>query len=256
MDDERDIPRLVVEMPAGNAEAILAALPALIERGAEGVLVTAGGAAPATLVEPVSRIAAAADGLPILLVGPPSVAGEAGAGLVLPELGMASSEARRQIRSGALMGRDVSSIEAAALARGVEFLVGGMADLGGGGSRIAEAIEAAPVPILWRVGGEGEARDAIALGAEGVVLASGPDPMSEFDALSSLAALFPARTASERTVVLNGAPVPLLPDTAITDMLGDFDLEPATVRRNGAAVPRRLWDDTLLVPGDVLETSG
>ena len=48
----------------------------------------------------------------------------------------------------------------------------------------------------------------------------------------------------------------LPPDTAITDLLGDLGLSPTKVRHNGLPVPRRLWDDTLLAPGDILETTG
>jgi sulfur carrier protein ThiS len=61
----------------------------------------------------------------------------------------------------------------------------------------------------------------------------------------------PDRPASaEPTVLVDGVVHPLLPDTAVTDLLADLGRQDArSVSIDGRPLPRRRWDDTLLEPG-------
>lgn len=253
MDHDPELPRLVVTVPFADVGKVRTDWPSLAEAGSDGLLVDAGGVPSADLTGPLGGLVAVAGGSRVLLAGPPGAAGEAGSGLLLPEAGMAAAEARRQLRAGSLLGRETATIEAAALVLGVDFLVCAW-DVSG--ARARRAIESAPVPILWRVGSPDGARTAIEAGAEGVVLDCIEDPATMVEMLRRVSALLPNRADVERVVFVDGVPVALVPETAVTDLLADLGITPSRVRRNGVAVPRRMWDDAVLSPGDVLETSG
>ncbi|MGI9254480.1 MAG: sulfur carrier protein ThiS, partial [Thermomicrobiales bacterium] len=180
--------------------------------------------------------------------GSPSVAGGLGAGVILPERGMGSGEARRLLGPGLLMGREVSSAGVAALVEGVDVVVADLDVLGAAALRAT--IEAGWAATLARVSTPENAAVAMRSGAEGIIV-----PVDGLTEIAAYGRSIPARTREAREIRLNGVSIPLEPDTAITDLLADTGLEGAgAVRVNGSAVPRRGWDDRLLAPGDVVDT--
>jgi sulfur carrier protein ThiS len=251
---DRVVPRLVVEAAADRIVELADRSPSLREVGVEGILVEATATEPDDLEAALRRLVVAAGSIRVTLAGAPRLAAAVGADLLLPASGIAAAEARRQLPAAALLGRELASIAAAGLVVGVDFLVaeGNEQALASGAFRAA--IESAPSPVIWRVDDERAARRVVAAGGEGVIL-----PFHQADGAVATArellAVWPARAVDRRLVVVDGAVVELPPDSAVADVLADLGLRPSRVTRNGVPVPRRTWDERLLEPGDVIETS-
>jgi sulfur carrier protein ThiS len=243
-----EIPRLLIAAGLDEMAALAPSMPQMVADGVDGLLIFAGSAAPEDIERGVAAARSEAAGLPLLIAGSPGVAGNLTAGAVLSERGIGSAEARRLLGPGRLLGREVWSAAAAALAEGLDFLVCDLADLGPEG--VLAAVQTSWSPVLVRIASAADARAAIRAGAEGVIV-----PVAAAALLREIAACLPQREVVEQVVTLDGVPTLLEPDTAVTDLLADAGRDDArSVSINGVAVPRRVWDDRLLAPGDVIET--
>ena len=198
----------------------------------------------------------------IIVEESPTLATAVGAGVLLAERGISTGEARRHLAPGRLLGRVVSSPEAASAATGADFLV--VDPPPGSATTIRAVVEAAWAPVLARVSLDvGAIGDRLAglirAGVEGVVIVAGEDaePATIGAIVSAVRAGLPQRwfrpdplATAEPIVFVDGLAHPLLPDTAVTDLLADFGrLDARSVSIDGRPLPRRRWDDTLLEPG-------
>lgn len=251
MDNERDPPRVVLEIELAEVGRLLSQLRAARSAGVEGVLVPVSGD-PAAAIGALRPMAEAPAELVLLVGGSPAVAAALGAGLVLPERGMASSEARRLLGPAALLAREVSTPAVADVASGIDAVVAGPAATGNSAALIRQFAGSAHGPVLWRASDPEAVRLALAGGAEGVVVsARGPGGY----ALAVAAARWlPERRREPNTVVVDGRPVAWLPDTAVTDLLADLGMRPTRVVLNRVPLPRSRWDDAVLRPGDDIRT--
>ncbi len=243
-----EMPALMIAVALADVAGRGDALVRAVDAGADAVLLEAGSAGPDEARAGIAAVRSALGVRPgVFLLGSPSVAGEAGAGALLPEHGMSSSEARRSLGPGPVLGREVGSPEAAALAEGVDVVVVTVSEIGA--AAVRQAVEGSWAAVLARIGSVEEAVTAFAAGAEGVIL-----PLSGAAAIPAIAGLLPSRERGPATVELNGEAVPLVPHSAITDLLADNGLDGIrTVTINGVSVPRRGWDDRLLETGDRIE---
>jgi thiamine biosynthesis protein ThiS len=206
------------------------------------------------------------------------VASALGLGLHLPEAGIATAEARRRLRAVAMIGRSVHSPLAAAAATGADYLIAGNVyptashpnrpPIGCEG--LARIVAASWAPVL-AIGGITAERvpEVIAAGAHGVAvigaIAAAADPEGAarelramlIDITEEAMETAPSGTAESAslTIVVNGKPVEIPPETTITDFLTEKGLRPnmVIVELNGTVIARRAFAETWLAAGDQLE---
>ena len=210
----------------------------------------------------------------LIVNGRPAVAAALGLGLHLPEAGFVTAEARRQIGSGALLGRSVHSPEAAA-AVGADYLIAGHVfptpskpdepPLGLVGLQQIVAATWAPV---FAIGGitATNAAAAIKSGAQGIAvvgaIGQAPDPArAAADLRTAIDDLLgppqppPLDEDAPMQITINGKETQVEPDTTVADYLADrgFQDRLVAVELNGAILSRRQFDSTHLADGDTLE---
>ena len=245
---DEQVPRLTVVMAL---EAVSTAIGDGVSglAAADSLLIEAWSSAPAAVEAGLAALRDAGWHGAVLLAGSPSVAGALRIGVVLPEHGMGSAEARRELGPGVPLGREIASAAAAALAVGLDFVIVDAIRLGASGLR--EVVESGWSATLARVSTVDEARMSLAAGVDGVVVS-----LVDAGTLGEIVALLPVREVVAASVLLNDAQVRLEPDSSVTDLLQDAGLEHvASVRVNGIAVLRRAWDDRMLETGDRIETT-
>lgn len=280
----RRVPRLMLvtdRRRAGRPMADLVA--AAVAGGVDAVQVREPDLAPGERLELAGRLKEVVGGRAALLVnGDAATAAALGLGLHLPEGGMATAAGRRLVGDGRLVGRSVHSAAAARAASGADYLLAGHVfrsaskprrePLGLGGLR--GIVEAAWEPTL-AIGGieAGLVAEVIGAGAAGVAvvgaIAEAADPERAAARLRAAvdAALAefgePEEEMDARTdaapvpvaITVNGKPVEVEPETAVTDFLADRGLRPTMVivEVNGAIVARSRYDETLFAAGDIVE---
>lgn len=239
----------------------------LLRAGADAIAVEADATVEPALVTTVGK--RLRSNLPpevsVLVAGSPALAGALGAGLLLAERGPATADARRAVPPGAVLARVVTSAAAAAAAVGADLLVAEAPDPESlpPSDLLRAVVEAAWVPVLASLPARPDAIASglpglLAAGAEGALVRPTPSAGGE-ELAASVAAAYPLLPAEwfalppVPTVRVDGIIVPLLPDTAITDLLADLGRTPKRVSVNGAIVPHRRWDDTLLAPDDQVQ---
>ncbi len=205
----------------------------------------------------------------------PSIAADLGLALHLPEAGIATAEARRAVGSTTIIGRSVHSPAAATAATGADYLLAGHVfpsrskpgtpPIGLTGFR--QIMEATWQPVL-AVGGVTVERipALVAAGAAGVAvidaIARAPDPRAAAATLrlaiddavpDSADATAPAETMV--SLVVNGKPLTIEPESTITDFLADRGLAGGmvVVELNGNVIARRAFDHTFFSDGDQVE---
>jgi sulfur carrier protein ThiS len=261
MDSTRTPPRLAIGVDAARLDEMLGALPQLVAAGVDGAIVTASDVRDQPVVRNrLARLRAAFGGGRVLLDGPLAPARTARVGVLLPERGIATAEARRLLEPGAAVARQVGSPAAAMAAVGADLLVverSAADDL----TVVRRIVEASGEPTLaWSLPDPDAARARFEAGCEGIVIAwEALDAAAPGDALPSLVAAAPCPAADERdeliSITLDGRPMTVEPDTTVADLLADMGLpEETIVRIGGVRLARRRHDDTLLRVGDAIET--
>ncbi len=262
LDDARPVPLLAIGVDLTRLDEMLAVLAPLVAAGVDGAIVAAtmdaddepGGA------DELARLRAALGGGAILLHGPLALARRAGVGVLLPERGIATAEARRLLGSSLPAARLVGSAAAATAARGADLIVIDRS-ASGGLMEVRRIVTASWEPALaWCEPTAAAARARFAAGCEGIVIEwDALDPRAPDASLAALAGALPAAAtlalAAPSPITLDGVTMEVESDTTIADLLADAGLpDDVVVRVNGVRLARRRYDETVVRPGDVVET--
>jgi thiamine biosynthesis protein ThiS len=260
LDEARTIPRLAIGVAAARLGDVAAALPRLVAAGVDGAIVAApDGAEFGARPDSLERVRAAFGGEAVLLQGSLARARAARVGVLLPERGMATAEARRLLGPGLPVARLVGSAPAATAARGADLIVVERA-VAGDLAHVRRIVAASWEPALaWCAPVSDAARAAVAAGCEGVVVDwAALEPGRADDALAALAAVLPpspTRGGEATPITLDGVAMTVEPDTTIADLLADANRpDDVVVRVNGVRLARHRHDDTVVRPGDAIET--
>jgi sulfur carrier protein ThiS len=260
MDPTRTPPRLAIGVDAERLDELLATLPRLLAAGVDGAIVSAPDVRDEVAVRnSLERLRTAFSGGRVLLDAPLALARTARIGALLPERGIATAEARRLIEPGAAVARQVGSPAAASAAVGADLLVVERPisdDL----TVVRRIVEASGEPTLaWSAPDPESARARFEAGCEGIVVAwEALDATAPGEALASLAAVAPRPAARERSsvvsIMLDGQPLEVEPETTVTDLLADVSLpEDTVVRIGGVRVAHRHHDQPLLRLGAAVQ---
>lgn len=285
-DEEKVVPSLIVAFGAHPEGGwTMDRVRRVVDGGVDGILLRIGGVGREEGRRGVLDLVEACGGrAPVLLDGDLRAAAELGLGVVLPERGLATAEARRRLGDRSSIGRRVGSISAAAAAAGADFLVteplpardeSGAEGIGLVGLR--RIVETAWVPVLAAVGIEERwVAEAIGAGAHGVIVGGGlleAEPERAAGRLRAVVGRDPggsdreAATAVGRveasgaggddavTVELNGERTIVPAGTTVDDLVGErgWRSEAVVVTINRRRLARRRFDGVVLGDGDTVE---
>ena len=274
MPNNHGVPRLMLVSDRRRSPHPLAGLvAAAVAGGVDAVQLRENDLAPDELTELASHLKGVIAGRAVLLVNSNlGVAALLGLGLHLPERGIATAEARRQIGNDRLLGRSVHSPAAAAAGIGADYLLAGHVfetaskpgDPPLGPDGLARIVAATWSPVL-AIGGVTPERvsSVLATGAHGVAvvgaIAGATDPERAAAALrAAIDEVMEDEMPTEQTtvpIIVNGKEAVVDPETTIADFLAEKGLQNrmVVVELNGTILARRAFDSTVLGPGDKLE---